>query len=114
MTKNFLSSSRQVYDAGMRELGGEAEVSHGAIVEEGSEEGAEGEPAEEGIVGPRSGPTIFGPPTNFEYKRMMPLPRFCELLGQNRRPWLRIYEEEAEKERLEAIQAARNKKLTAA
>jgi len=45
---------------------------------------------------------------------MMPLPRFVDLVGLNRRPWLRIYDEQEEAARLEALRETKNKKPTAA
>lgn len=102
-----------MYDVSLREGSRGGNDPQLLIEDEGRGAGAKGESLETG-EDPGGCPMIFGPPTDFVFTKMMPLPRFADLVGLNRRPWLRIYDEQEEKERLEAAKAARNTKLTAA
>lgn len=46
-------------------------------------------------------PRIFGPPTNYTFKKMVPMVKFLENMEENHRPWLRIYDADEEEARLE-------------
>jgi hypothetical protein len=54
----------------------------------------------EGIIDQHDCPRIFGPPTNFKFKKMVPMSIFIDLLMSNSMNWLRLYTEKEEENRI--------------
>ena len=46
-------------------------------------------------------PRIVGPMTNFNFKKMIPIHQFIQLILGNSKSWLRMYDTESENKRLE-------------
>lgn len=48
-------------------------------------------------------PRIFGPATNYIFRKMIPMTAFLQQIELNKKAYMRIYEEEPEKIRLEEL-----------
>lgn len=102
-----MKSYKEVYDANLR---GAANPSTLMLINENGMEDANTEDSYDD--NPHGAPVIFGPPTNFKYVKMIPLPKFQDIIGLNKRPWLRIYQEKEEVERVKEVRIQQRTKLT--